>query len=622
MNTESVPENIMQRIRPWQRVSFVLLVVLVGTTGLWGFMDFHVDKNYGIWDAIPDTVRMFLQGVEYGQLEESNGRTLNVHLEIARIGSIFVLFWGGLLLAGGTLRSLSRYVFVVARGHHVVIIGFGTAGKFLTERLRRDGKRVLVIEKEPTPESRILCRRLGAYMIEGDGRDAYVLKMARIGKASETFVVTNSDSMGLQIVDQLHQFSDDPKQSRGRAKTQIYFFGRHPFTEEVAPIGDARLIHLLDLPALDLWTQMLEKSFRKCKNGIPVLPLKSNDERKLHVAVVGFDELGQSVVAQLALMAHFPNLTRAELTIIDPDVLIDKRAERDRLMGAFRGTMTNLHEVVDYEIWDRSFENQELQDKLIDAVRCSESLFSIVICGQSDDEAIRLAGVFVHRCKREGVPPPPVFVRALESEGYESAITKHTEKGKLLQNVHTFGGFRVRFNEFMERVRKREQLAKAFHCYFVAEFQGTDHSTTADDAAAAWKPFRELREDLKESNRLAAAHSRLKCMYAGTDPETESPSHDIFSNEVGLDERMARCEHNRWMAEKWLLGWQPGKKTDSSLKIQQNLIPWEQVPPDERAKDMSQIHRIPIIWEGYYKDFEDEASLIGWLRKQLAGGQD
>ncbi|MFC2107224.1 RyR domain-containing protein [Bacteroidota bacterium] len=57
---------------------------------------------------------------------------------------------------------------------------------------------------------------------------------------------------------------------------------------------------------------------------------------------------------------------------------------------------------------------------------------------------------------------------------------------------------------------------------------------------------------------------------------------------------MANMEHHQWMADKYLSGWESGKRNDD-LKIHNNLIPWRKLDDDTKNSDIDNIIDIPEI---------------------------
>lgn len=106
------------------------------------------------------------------------------------------------------------------------------------------------------------------------------------------------------------------------------------------------------------------------------------------------------------------------------------------------------------------------------------------------------------------------------------------------------------------------------------------------------KPWKKLREDLKESNRGQARHINVKlqainCGYR----RAQKPRLMEFSwKDIEL---MARMEHERWMLEKRNEGYVYGPERDDEKKIHDCLLNWEELSEVQRGWDISTVEAIP-----------------------------
>ena len=97
-----------------------------------------------------------------------------------------------------------------ARGHngqprHVVVIGFGLSGRAAVNSAIEQGVSYTVIEANPATVQR--CTPGGLHIIEGDARDAEVLKRAGVDKATEIAVTVPDDRITLVVVEQARKLN-------------------------------------------------------------------------------------------------------------------------------------------------------------------------------------------------------------------------------------------------------------------------------------------------------------------------------------------------------------------------------------------------------------------------------
>ena len=58
-------------------------------------------------------------------------------------------------------------------------------------------------------------------------------------------------------------------------------------------------------------------------------------------------------------------------------------------------------------------------------------------------------------------------------------------------------------------------------------------------------------------------------------------------------EYLAEREHERWMQVKLADGWKFARKTNKDMKLNQCLVPWSELPEEEREKDRDMVRGIP-----------------------------
>jgi hypothetical protein len=124
------------------------------------------------------------------------------------------------------------------------------------------------------------------------------------------------------------------------------------------------------------------------------------------------------------------------------------------------------------------------------------------------------------------------------------------------------------------------------------------------DASVPWD---ELSEEYRLSNRRAVAHAYAKLHEAGFDlrpwlatarPWDElpalAPGETLFRNEAELM-RLAELEHERWNADRRLLGWRFGPEKDTKRKIQPYLIDFADLSPEIKRYDIELIRSLDQI---------------------------
>ncbi len=141
-----------------------------------------------------------------------------------------------------------------------------------------------------------------------------------------------------------------------------------------------------------------------------------------------------------------------------------------------------------------------------------------------------------------------------------------------------------------ERVA-RELLARAIHERYRQNQRG---NKSPDDSAM--RPWEELSEDLRESNRQQADAIGAKLAAIGCELRPAAgrePVAFVFT-EAEL-EKLAEMEHDRWVAERRTAGWVGGSERDVERKITPYLVPYADLPGDVKEWDRQAVAAIPEI---------------------------
>jgi hypothetical protein len=136
-----------------------------------------------------------------------------------------------------------------------------------------------------------------------------------------------------------------------------------------------------------------------------------------------------------------------------------------------------------------------------------------------------------------------------------------------------------------------ELLAQALHRTYL-EAHADAASSSIDPAL---RPWNELPDSLRESNRDQAAHVAVKLAAVGrvVGPlvDWDDAQQPFAADEVEI---MARLEHDRWVTERRGAGWVPGPR-DPQRRTTPYLVPWEQLPEPIRDSDRMFVRELPTL---------------------------
>ena len=86
--------------------------------------------------------------------------------------------------------------------NHVIIAGFGVGGRFIAEYLREEGIDFVIVELNS--ETCQVQKALGATVVEGDTREAGVLRAAGIGTASVLALAISDEQAAVEATATAH----------------------------------------------------------------------------------------------------------------------------------------------------------------------------------------------------------------------------------------------------------------------------------------------------------------------------------------------------------------------------------------------------------------------------------
>jgi hypothetical protein len=127
-----------------------------------------------------------------------------------------------------------------------------------------------------------------------------------------------------------------------------------------------------------------------------------------------------------------------------------------------------------------------------------------------------------------------------------------------------------------------EDLAQSIHARYLADQL---HKGEQLGARPALRPWPELAPIFRNSNIDQARHLAVKLRTIGatiTPRSTTNPPFVLTDAEV---EVLAPLEHERWVRERTEAGWRFAEKTDADRKRSTDLVPWDRLREESRAKD-------------------------------------
>ena len=285
-----------------------------------------------------------------------------------------------------------------------------------------------------------------------------------------------------------------------------------------------------------------------------------------HLVVAGIGQLGRCLVQEAARNAGDAGIA---ITLVDRDAA----ARLEGLLLAHPGLAGRADwRAVDVDLERPVREGAErLRTALGDA--------TTVVVAFDDDARAVTTGLLLRRLL-EG-RPAEVIARTSGSGGLSLLLGGGADVGVL-----AFPLLERACTPAIVEGGAHEQVARAIHADYVERVDGTPYDV----------PWDELPPDVQESNRRQADALAASLLEIGCDLVPlggwGARRAELTDEEV---ERLARREHERWMAERTAAGWRHGPVRDAAAKLNPLLLDWAELPPEAQAEGRAAARRIPAV---------------------------
>jgi hypothetical protein len=144
-------------------------------------------------------------------------------------------------------------------------------------------------------------------------------------------------------------------------------------------------------------------------------------------------------------------------------------------------------------------------------------------------------------------------------------------------------------NYKLEPATQRDKIGRVFHEAY-REARAKDKQVQDE----SMKPWNDLRENLKESNRQQADYIQGKLQMIGCKVrKVKGRKAKLIKFSKQEIELMAETEHARWNIERLADGWKWGPKRDVINKISPYLVSWTRLPDNIKEYDREAVCKIP-----------------------------
>lgn len=288
-------------------------------------------------------------------------------------------------------------------------------------------------------------------------------------------------------------------------------------------------------------------------------------EQTVHVLVVGFSELGKAIAVHAMRLAHF-GLSNPWITIAD--------AQLEHCRSEFLSEFPEAGSVAEFHFIDL-----DLSDFTPDVPVTS----AYVCLTDGLDSELRIKPLLESLQHRQKACPP---------------VFREIADFQISDNVSDWDGRVYPFSTLSEVCDpgvllsdREDELARIVHDYYRDSIVAQGRSL---DETPAGEPWESLDESYRQASRHQADHMPAKmaaidCRFVA---EGESEFFVFYPQEV---EKLARIEHDRWSADRYLNGWKYGPVRDNDEKIHPELIAYDDLTEDMKDLDRYTVRLMPAL---------------------------
>lgn len=578
-NTSAEP-SLGKRLRRWLRdykwplIGFMWLVAVA--LGYIGF-----SKYFSATGETLSPGDIFYRTLQLFTLESGWVSPVGWELQLARFLAPTMAVYTALQALAIILREQFQLFRLRFLKNHIIICGLGRKGLLLCEGFLERGERVVVIEQNRNNSRLGRCRELGAIILISNATDTELLRRAKIHKAKYIISVCGNDGTNAEVAVNARQLVWN---RQGKALSCLI----HIFDLQLRNLLREREIMMGRPDAFMLgFFNVFESGARVLLEEYPPFSKTGEDlSSRPHIVVVGLGRMGESLVVNAARNWRDRDNTSGERLRI---TLIDREVNKKKESLCLRyPQLERVCELVPEQMDVKSpeFERAEF---LFDGQGCCD-VTMVYICLDDDSNALGAALTLRQRVRALEIP---IVVRMTHDAGLATLLRGEKDKRDSFVSVHAFGLLDRTCTPDLALRSTYEILARAIHEEYTQHMKEQGFTPHVKPSMVPWE---ELPEGLKESNRGQAEHIRVKLETVGCDiaisTDWGAPLFEFSPKEVEL---LAEMEHERWAEGQLRKGWKYGPTRDDEVKTHPCLIPWNELPDDEKDKDRDAVRHLPAF---------------------------
>jgi len=485
--------------------------------------------------------------------------------------------------------------------NHVIVCGLSKRSEFLLNDMLKKNSgnqnhQIVLIEKNSKHENLDRLVLQGVKVLIGSALDEKTLKKANIFNARAIITLTENDEINTEIAKKLTDiFKEYYKKKKYNSKKQlnaIIHLDDHFMLQTFKDYHEVRIPELATpISAIDFHaTNIFKKAAQSIvdRNSPDQIKAIQPNDPAVEILILGLAGIGEHILIEATYIYHFLNLKKLKVYVVDNEV--------EKKVNKLLNFIPDLSNLIDMVIIEQTTFFQSTKDFELDKISVC------FVAKETDGECIfyakKLRQMFIKLNNNSTFPRISV------------ALPKNTKLLTLLDGVKSdaindilgieyFSIYEniCSYKEIIEGVYEIDNIAKQINAAYTLN---ENPSVTNQELEESWL---NLNDGMKDSNRLGARHLNYKLRFVGAEMidkevfiqggRTEFRFDDIPENILEL---IKVTEHQRWMYEKYLNGYQPCKDLGdrqkqniykNKLKLHKDMIDYNALDKHSKDKDLS-----------------------------------
>jgi voltage-gated potassium channel Kch len=524
----------------WGLCLLAVAAAAFGACGLWQYeMEIDPHRPPDFWSLGYYTLQMFV--IHSPHLAEPPRIPWTLHA--GRWTAAAVVLMTITKAITKVFRSEWRLFWARRGGGHVVICGLGRVGMHLAHEFRRKGARVVAIET--SSENAAIADDRGVAVITGDACLFGELRRAAANRAKQVIAVCDDEQINVAIAAKVGELVNKAgRKAKFGSPLECWIFIpdarlRRVFQHEhLFPyVGDN---YRVNVRGLDLFRASARKAFTK--SPLDFQSIRPTDPSVVHLVIVGFGPMGQSLALQAARIGYFANSKKLKITVVEQSP--DPQSKNARYME-FLTRFPQIRDICDFTAIEASVEALTPQQYTPPAL-LEKQLTTFAFCCDSTNSPVTGESELFQRLENDDPTNLSLaikFSNELKGEEYRFLVfqTRTRGFGALFPNQGRGSQIGHRMNAFgmLEETCSLETLLHEHDDIIARTISGKDENSWA-----------KLSEEEKDRYRHEADHMPVKVRALGyriDRIQKDKPPVANFNEDSG--ELLAKTEDARRRAE-------------------------------------------------------------------------